>query len=233
MEENKNLTIKQWAEDDRPREKMLSKGSSSLSNAELIAILIATGSKTESALDLGKALLSKSSNNLDEICKLTPLELSKRVKGIGKAKAVTISAAIELGRRIRFAEPAETVSYRNSNQIAEEFMRLLSHKSQEEFWVLMLNNANKELARCQISTGTITATLVDSRIILKLALDNHATRLVLIHNHPSGNINPSAEDTLITKKIVACCKLFDILVLDHIIVGNKQFLSFADSCLLE
>ena len=144
MEENKNLTIKQWAEDDRPREKMLSKGSSSLSNAELIAILIATGTKTESALDLAKSLLSRSSNNLDEICKLSPLELSNRVKGIGKAKAVSISAAIELARRIRFTEPVESVSYKSSAPIAEEFIRLLSHKTQEEFWIVLLNNANKE-----------------------------------------------------------------------------------------
>lgn len=233
MEENKNLTIKQWAEDDRPREKMLSKGSSSLSNAELIAILIATGTKTESALDLAKSLLSRSSNNLDEICKLSPLELSNRVKGIGKAKAVSISAAIELARRIRFTEPVESVSYKSSAPIAEEFIRLLSHKTQEEFWIVLLNNANKELARYKISVGTITNTLVDYRIILKYAIENLATRLVLVHNHPSGNLNPSPEDMLITKKIIACCKQFDILVLDHIIIGNRDSLSFADTCLLE
>lgn len=233
MEGNKNLTIKQWAEDDRPREKMLLKGASSLSNAELLAILIGTGSKTESALDLAKSVLSQSSNKLDEICKLTPQQLSKRVKGVGKAKAVSISAAIELAKRIRFAPPVESASYKSSDPIAEEFMRLLSHKSQEEFWIVLLNNANKELARYKISTGTITNTLVDYRIILKYAIENLATRLILVHNHPSGNLNPSPDDMLVTKKIIACCKQFDILVLDHIIIGNREFLSFADSCLLE
>lgn len=233
MEENRNLTIKQWAVDDRPREKMLLKGSSSLSNAELLAILIATGSKTESALDLAKALLSKSSNNLEDICKLSPLELSRRVKGIGKAKAITISAAIELGRRIRFAEPVESIVCKKSGHIADEFMRLLSHKTQEEFWIVLFNHANKEVARYQISTGTIDRTLVDFRIILKYAIENLASSMILVHNHPSGDLNPSSEDIVITKKTIACCKQFDILVLDHIIIGNKDYLSFADSCLLE
>ena len=233
MQENKNLTIKQWAEDDRPREKMLSKGASSLSNAELLAILIATGSKTDSALDLAKSLLSKSSNNLDEICKLSPQELSMRVKGIGKAKAVTISAAIELSRRIRSATPVESLICKKSAHIAEEFMRLLSHKKQEEFWIVLFNKANKELARYQISTGTLTRTLVDTRIILKYAIENLATSMILVHNHPSGDLNPSPEDMLLTKNIIACCKQFDILVLDHVIVGNRDFVSFADSCLLE
>lgn len=233
MEEKKNITIKDWAEDDRPREKMLSKGASSLSNAELLAILIATGSKTDSALDLAKTLLLKSSNNLDEICKLSPQELSKRVKGIGKAKAVTISAAIELARRIRFATPVKSLICKSSAPVAEEFMRLLAHKTQEEFWIVLLNHANKELARYQISTGTITKTLVDYRIILKYAIEHLATSIILVHNHPSGNLNPSPDDMLVTKNIIACCKQFDILVLDHVIVGNRDFLSFADSCLLE
>lgn len=233
MKENKNLTIKQWAEDDRPRERMLKKGSSNLSNAELLAILIATGSKTDSALDLAKSLLSKSSNSLDEICRLSPQELSKRVKGIGVAKAVTISAAIELARRISFAPPVESLICKSSAPIAEEFMRLLSHKTQEEFWIVLLNHANKEVARYMISTGTITRTLVDYRIILKYAIENLATSIILVHNHPSGSLNPSPEDMLVTKNIIACCKQFDILVLDHIIVGNREFLSFADSFLLE
>ncbi len=233
MEEKRNLTIKQWAEDDRPREKMMSKGTSSLSNAELFAILIATGTKTESALDLAKTLLSKSSNNLDEISKLSPTELSKRVKGIGKAKAVTISAAIELARRIRFAPVVDTLICKSSAPIAEEFIRLLGHKKQEEFWIVLLNHANKEVARYKISTGTITRTLVDYRIILKYAIENLATSMILVHNHPSGNLEPSPEDKLVTKNIIACCKQFDILVLDHVIVGNRDFLSFADSCLLE
>lgn len=233
MEENKNFTIKQWAEDDRPREKMLLKGASSLSNAELLAILIATGSKTESAVDLAKMLLQKSSNNLDEICKLSPQELSKRVKGIGKAKAVTISAAIELSRRIKSTKPVESLLCKSSEPVAEEFMRLLSHKTQEEFWVVLLNHANKEIARYKISTGTVSRTLVDCRIILKYAIENLATSMILVHNHPSGDLNPSPEDMLVTKNLIDCCKLFDILVIDHIIIGNKEFLSFASTFLLE
>ena len=233
MEESKKLTIKEWAEDDRPREKMLVKGTSSLSNAELLAILIGTGTKTESALDLAKSLLSKSSNSLDEICRLTPFQLSKRVKGIGKAKAVTISAAIELGRRIRSQEPDNSTVYKTSSPIAEEFTRMLSDKTQEEFWVVIFNHANKEAARYKICTGTSMSTQVDYKLVMRYAIEHLAYGIILVHNHPSGNLNPSPGDIFITKKIQASCKLLDILVLDHIIVGNRKFLSFAASCLLE
>jgi DNA repair protein RadC len=232
MEKIKNITIKDWAEDDRPREKMLKKGSSALSNAELLAILICTGTKTDSALDLAKLLLLKSSNNLDEISRLSPIELSKRVKGIGRAKAVSISAAIELGKRMRFSEPIEQRRYNCGEDVAQEFIARLSNLRHEEFWIVLLNNANNEIARYKISSGGITSTIVDSRIILKYAIENLATNLVLIHNHPSGNLNPSRDDLNLTRNIIDCCKPFKISVLDHIIIGNKKYLSFSDEGLL-
>lgn len=232
MEKTKNITIKDWAEDDRPREKMFHKGASALSNAELLAILISTGTKTESALDLAKLLLLKSSNNLDEIGRLTPMELSRRVKGIGRAKAVSISAAIELGRRIRFSEPMQQRQFKSAEEVAQEFMASLSSLRQEEFWIVLLNNANFEIARYRISTGGITSTVVDNRIILKHAIENLATNIILIHNHPSGRLNPSREDLNLTKSIIACCKPFNISVLDHVIIGNKKYLSFSEEGLL-
>ena len=227
MEEKKNFTIKDWAEDDRPREKMLQKGATALSNAELLAILISTGTREESALDLAKALLLKSSNNLDEISKLTPIELSKSVKGIGRAKAVSISAAIELGKRMRFSEPIEARQFSSSEAVAQDFMVTMSNLKQEEFWIVLLNKANKEIGRYRISTGGISSAQVDNRIVLKYAIENLATNIILIHNHPSGNLNPSRDDLNLTKNIITCCKPFDISVLDHIIIGNKRYLSFS------
>lgn len=228
MEEKKNFTIKDWAEDDRPREKMLQKGATALSNAELLAILISTGTREESALDLAKALLLKSSNNLDEISKLTPIELSKSVKGIGRAKAVSISAAIELGKRMRFSDPIEARQFNSSEAVAQDFMVTMSNLKQEEFWIVLLNKANKEIGRYRISTGGISSAQVDNRIVLKYAIENLATNIILIHNHPSGNLNPSRDDLNLTKNIITCCKPFDISVLDHIIIGNKRYLSFSE-----
>lgn len=228
MEEKKNFTIKDWAEDDRPREKMLQKGATALSNAELLAILISTGTREESALDLAKALLLKSSNNLDEISKLTPIELSKSVKGIGRAKAVSISAAIELGKRMRFSEPIEARQFSSSEAVAQDFMVTMSNLKQEEFWIVLLNKANKEIGRYRISTGGISSAQVDNRIVLKYAIENLTTNIILIHNHPSGNLNPSRDDLNLTKNIITCCKPFDISVLDHIIIGNKRYLSFSE-----
>lgn len=231
MEEKKNLTIKQWAEDDRPREKMLKKGSDALSNAELLAILISTGTREESALDLAKKLLLNTSNDLFELGCLTPNEMIKKVKGIGKAKAVTISAALELGKRRKLVTPKEVDSFKTSNSVADEFISLSDIKH-EEFWILLLNKANKEISRYRISSGGISRTVVDPRIVLKYAIEHLASSLILIHNHPSGSLSPSNEDIKLTKKIISCCESFDISVLDHIIIGKNKYLSFSDEGIL-
>ena len=233
MEENKNLTIKDWAEEDRPREKMLTKGVAALSNAELLAILIGTGTKTESAVDLAKILLQKFSNDLYELGRLTPGELSRQVKGIGKAKAVAISAALELGRRRRLTQSKHSESIRSSDSVAEEFYPMLSDIPHEEFWILLLNKANKQIGKYRVSAGGVAATVVDSRIVLKYAIENLAPNIILVHNHPSGNVEPSLRDIELTKKIVKNCNSLDIVVLDHIIIGRNKFYSFSDGGLLK
>ncbi|MBR2492488.1 MAG: DNA repair protein RadC [Paludibacteraceae bacterium] len=232
MEEKINFTIKQWAEDDRPREKMLNKGVGALSNAELLAILIGSGTQTETAVDLAKRLLQKYSNDLFELGKLSPNELAKQVKGIGKAKAVAISAALELGKRRRLLLPKQLESIKSSTSVAEEFYPIMSDLTHEEFWVLLLNKANKQIGKYKISSGGISSTIVDSRIILKYAIENLASNVVLVHNHPSGSLSPSRDDIELTKKIIIGCKALDIIVLDHIIIGQNKYYSFSDEGLL-
>jgi len=232
MEEKINFTIKQWAEDDRPREKMLNKGVGALSNAELLAILIGSGTQTETAVDLAKRLLQKYSNDLFELGKLSPNELAKQVKGIGKAKAVAISAALELGKRRRLLLPKQLESIKSSTSVAEEFYPIMSDLTHEEFWVLLLNKANKQIGKYKISSGGISSTIVDSRIILKYAIENLASNVVLVHNHPSGSLSPSRDDIELTKKIIMGCKALDIIVLDHIIIGQNKYYSFSDEGLL-
>lgn len=232
MEEKRNITIKDWAEEDRPREKMLNKGASALSNAELLAILISSGTQTESALDLAKKILLNYSNDLYKLGCATPKELSKQVKGIGNAKAVTILAALELGKRRRIVLPKDLESFRNSISVAEEFYPLMSDISHEEFWILLLNKANKKIGAYKISSGGVSSTIVDSRIVLRYAIENLASNIVLVHNHPSGNLTPSKDDIELTKKIITACKTLDITVLDHIIIGQNKFFSFSDEGLL-
>lgn len=232
MEEKINFTIKQWAEDDRPREKMLNKGVGALSNAELLAILIGSGTQTETAVDLAKRLLQRYSNDLFELGKLSPNELAKQVKGIGKAKAVAISAALELGKRRRLLLPKQLESIKSSTSVAEEFYPIMSDLTHEEFWVLLLNKANKQIGKYKISSGGISSTIVDSRIILKYAIENLASNVVLVHNHPSGSLSPSRDDIELTKKIIMGCKALDIIVLDHIIIGQNKYYSFSDEGLL-
>lgn len=232
MEEKINFTIKQWAEDDRPREKMLNKGVGALSNAELLAILIGSGTQTETAVDLAKRLLQRYSNDLFELGKLSPNELAKQVKGIGTAKAVAISAALELGKRRRLLLPKELESIKSSTSVAEEFYPIMSDLTHEEFWVLLLNKANKQIGKYKISSGGISSTIVDSRIILKYAIENLASNVVLVHNHPSGSLSPSRDDIELTKKIIMGCKALDMIVLDHIIIGQNKYYSFSDEGLL-
>lgn len=227
----KPLTIKEWAEDDRPREKMINKGVSSLSDAELMAILIGSGTKNETAVAISQRILSSVNNNLNELGKFTLKDLTK-TKGIGVAKAVTIMAALELGRRRKISEALNRKQISSSTDVIEIFQPLLSDIPHEEFWVLLLNRANKVIDRFRVSEGGFTATVVDVRKIMQIALENHAIGLILCHNHPSGNHNPSDDDIRITTKIREASNTLDIKLLDHIIVTNNKCFSMADNSLL-
>jgi DNA repair protein RadC len=229
MEENNRRTsIKNWSEDDRPREKLLLKGKTTLSDAELMAILIASGSKNETAVDLSKRILNSVDNNLIELSKLTVTSL-KQFKGIGEAKAITIVAALELGSRRRGAEVMTRKSLRGSKDAFEIFKMHIGDTYYEQFLVIMLNQSNKIVRVVSISEGGVTGTVVDPKKIFKLAIDNNATGLVLGHNHPSGNILPSQQDKILTTKLIAAGKFLDIPVLDHIIIGEEDYYSFADN----
>ncbi|HMG81835.1 MAG TPA: DNA repair protein RadC [Ferruginibacter sp.] len=229
---NKSSTsIKNWALDDRPREKLFSKGAATLSNSELLAILINNGSKQKSALDLAKEILQLGNNNLNELGKLTLKEF-QQIKGIGEAKAVTIAAALELGRRRQAATAFEKPTIRSSSDIATYLQAIIKDYSYEVFAVLFLNQANKINHFEIVSKGGITGTVADPRIILKRALEEDATSIILCHNHPSGNLKPSRADELVTKNIKEAAKYFDIKVLDHIIVSEEGYFSFADEGLI-
>jgi len=219
-------TIKDWAQDDRPREKLLLKGAEALSNSELIAILIGSGTKTKSAVDVAKALLDKVQDRLNDFGKLTVKELMQ-VDGIGEARAVTITAAIELGRR-RQAVDSLKKNVKTSADIAHFFQAQLKDKLHEVFAVAFLNRSNKINHMEIISEGGITGTVADPRIILKKALEHNAVNIVLCHNHPSGSLKPSRADEALTKKIKEAALLLDMTVVDHIIVSEDGYYSFAD-----
>lgn len=227
----KKLSIKDWAVEDRPREKMLSKGIRSLSDAELIAILIGSGNMEESAVEVSRRILSSVNNNLYELGKKSIVDLQK-FKGIGPAKAITIAAAMELGRRRKESEPDEKPKITTSADAANIFKPLLSDLPHEEFWVLFLNRNNLVLDKMMVSKGGLTGTIIDVRIILKTALDKLACSLILCHNHPSGNLNPSEADKEITRKLKEAGKHMDIPVLDHLIIANDAYFSFADEGLI-
>jgi len=227
----KKLSIKEWAVEDRPREKMLVKGIRSLSEAELIAILIGSGSLDESAVELSRRVLSSVNNNLNELGKKTINDLQK-FKGIGPAKAITIAAAMELGRRRKESEPDEKPKVITSSDGAAIFKPLLSDLPHEEFWILLLNRNNLVIDKLMVSQGGLAGTVIDVRIILKMALDKLATSIILCHNHPSGNLIPSEADKEITRKIKEAGKHMDIPVLDHLIIGNDAYFSFADEGLI-
>jgi len=227
-----NTSIKHWAEDDRPREKMLLKGYSSLSNAELLAILINNGTKDKSAVDLGKELLAAVNNDLQKLGKCSIKEILKlKVKGIAEAKAITIAAALELGIRREMADAKKPV-VTTAKEIAAYLRAQLQHKKNEVFLVLFMNSGNKITHSEIISEGGMTGTVADPKIIIKKALENDATRLVLCHNHPSGNVTPSRQDKELTIKIKEAARYFDMNVADHIIVGEDGYYSFADNGLL-
>jgi DNA repair protein RadC len=225
------LNIKQWAEDDRPREKLVAKGKSALSNAELLAILLRSGSTKETAVDLSKRMLSEVSDNLLELSKLSLAEFMK-FKGIGEAKALSIIAALELGKRCRVSEVAVKEKISGSRDVFEYFQNNLADNQYEEFWILLLTRANKIIKKSSISQGGIAGTVADPKKIFKTALENNASSIILCHNHPSGNIKPSEADIKLTKKLKDAGVLLDISVLDHVIVGDNTYFSFADENLI-
>ncbi|RKS13233.1 DNA repair protein RadC [Flavobacterium sp. 120] len=227
MAENSFFPITNWSEDDKPREKLMLKGKSVLSDAELIAILIGSGSRNESAVDLSKRILASVDNNLNALGKLSISQLMN-FKGIGEAKAISIIAALELGRRRRAEDSVELKKVTSSKIIFEIMQPIIGELPHEEFWIIYLNNSNKVISKSQLSKGGITGTLVDVRIVFKTALEMGATGLILCHNHPSGTLIPSDADKQITRKLKLAGDSLEIKVLDHLIVTEKNYFSFAD-----
>ncbi len=224
---NKHLTIKAWAEDDRPREKLISKGRQALSDAELLAILLASGSKDETAVQLAQRMLNENGNSINKLAKLQLNDL-KKYKGVGEAKAVTIAAALEIGRRRTNEQGEEKTQITSSNVAYQLFNSVLSDLPHEEFWILFLNRNNRVIKKSPISKGGVSGTIVDVRLILKPAIECLASGIILGHNHPSGNLKPSQEDIHLTQKVKQSAKLIDIALLDHLIIGDQNYYSFAD-----
>ena len=224
----KPLPITSWAEADRPREKLMEKGRQVLSDAELIGILIGSGSRNETAVELSKRILSSIGNDLNELGKLSVKDFTK-FKGIGEAKAITIVAALELGRRRKLQESPRRIKIVASKDVFEVLISEFQDLGHEEFWVLFLDRSNHIIKKQNISKGGISGTVVDARIIFKQALENLASGIVLCHNHPSGNLKPSEEDIRLTKRLTEGGKLIDISILDHVIIAGKEFFSFADN----
>ena len=223
----KKKSIKEWAPDDRPREKMMAKGKAALSNAELMAILLRTGKEGQSAVDVARSLLDSVDNDLIALSNLTLDDLMQH-KGIGKAKAITIMAALELGKRRRAAEATVPAEVKDSKDAYERFLPHIDDMKQEHFLVLFLNQSNHALdVRC-ISNGGTTHVIADPKVIFQNALKLNATCIIVGHNHPSGNPRPSTDDRKLTQKLVAAGKLLDITVKDHIIIGNERYYSFLD-----
>lgn len=231
MSENTSFPIRCWSEDDRPREKLIAKGKSALSDAELIAILIGSGSRNETAVALSQRLLNASSNNLNAFGKASVAQLMT-FKGIGEAKAITLVAAMELGRRRREESILHLTKIVSSKSIFEIMHPIVGELPHEEFWIIYLNNSNKVIHKCQLSKGGITGTVVDLRLIFKLALEHCATSIILCHNHPSGTLIASDADKQITRKIKLAGEHLDIRILDHVIVTETSYFSFADDGIL-
>ncbi len=220
-------SIRYWAEDDRPREKLLNKGKAALSDAELIAILIGSGTRNESAVDLSRRILSSVNNNLIDLSKMTLGELQK-FKGIGIAKAISIVAALEMGRRRRGAEAGEHKTIVASRTAYEIFYPYLGDLLYEQFAMILLNRGNKVIRVLNVSEGGVAGTVVDPKKVFRLAIENNASSIILGHNHPSGNIKPSDQDLQLTQKLKKAGLLIEISIIDHIIVGEENYFSFAD-----
>jgi DNA repair protein RadC len=223
----KKLSIKAWAEDDRPREKMMTKGRDALTSAELIAILIGSGTKDESAVDVAKRILDSVDNDLNKLGQLSIRDLMK-FKGIGQARAVVISSALELGRRRKNFESAKSSKIETSDAAYKILYPYLADLDHEQFYALLLNKANKLIEVIRVSQGGVSATIADTRIILKLAIERLASSIIISHNHPSGALKPSQADIDLTNNLKAAAKIIDVKLLDHIIVTNDSYFSFAD-----
>lgn len=226
-DERSKLGIKSWAEEDRPREKLLEKGRHVLTEAELIAILIGSGSRDETAVELSKRILASVGNNLNDLGKLNVNELIK-FKGIGEAKAISVMAAMELGRRRKETEAIKKNKITTSKDVFDIMNPIMIDLPHEEFWLLILNRANLVIKKEMISRGGVAGTVVDSKIIFKAAIENYASSIIICHNHPSGNLKPSEADIRITKTIKEAGKLMEIPLLDHLIITENGFYSFAD-----
>lgn len=221
------LSIKQWAEEDRPREKLLLKGVSALSDSELLAILIGSGNDRQSAVELSQEILMSVGNDLNQLARLGVVDLMNNYRGIGEAKSVTIIAALELGRR-RKAARSPRKKLISSRDVYEELSPLLSDLNHEETWALLTDRSNQVVSTLQVSRGGISGTVVDVRLILREALARYASGIFIGHNHPSGNPRPSPEDIKITRKLKEAALLMDVLLMDHIIVCGETYYSFAD-----
>lgn len=226
------LSLKQWAEADRPREKLMAKGIMALSDAELLAILIGSGNTEETAVELSRRILNECSNNLNELARLSINDLQKRFKGIGTAKAISIVAALELGRRRKNNTELKRPQIKDSETAFTLFHPVLCDLPHEEVWIALLNRQNQVISLHKIGQGGLDGSIADIRLIVKLALETNASALLLAHNHPSGNTAPSTADTTLTKRVKDGCNLFDIKLLDHIIVAHNRKYSFADEGML-
>ena len=229
--ENIRLTIKTLAEDDRPREKLVAKGRQSLSDAELLAILLSSGNREETAIQLAQRILNANQNSINQLAKLQLNDL-KKYKGVGEAKAVTILAALEIGRRRTDVDIDEKIKVTSSKSAYNVIKPKLSDLPHEEFWVIFLSRNNNVIKTECISKGGVSVTAVDTRLILKPAIENLASGIILAHNHPSGNLKPSQEDIYLTKKVKEAARLLDITVQDHLVIGDQVYFSFADEGIL-
>lgn len=225
--QKKFKSIKDWDEADRPREKLMAQGKNALSNSELLAILLGSGNREKSAVELAKEILDSAQNNLNELGRLDINQL-KKFKGIGEAKAITLMAAMELGRRRKTANPLSRPKVTCSKDAYDYISPKIADLPHEEFWILLLNRANKIIGEKRISEGSLSSSIADPKKVFKMALEQSVSAIILSHNHPSGNRKPSKEDIRLTKKLVEGGKILEIAVLDHIIVANQTYFSFAD-----
>ena len=225
------MSIKFLAEDDRPREKFLLKGKTSLSDSELLAIILGSGNNEDSAVELARKILASVGNNWQNLSKLSIKDLMK-FKGIGEAKAISVAATLEIGRRKASQETPEKTSISSARDSYNIFSQHLSDLRTEEFWAIFLNQKNQIVYKTQISKGGISGTLVDVRVLFRIALEHFATSIIVAHNHPSGSLKPSLEDIQITKNIKNAGEILNVTLLDHLIIGDNSFFSFAEESLL-
>lgn len=231
MEYKAYTPIKQWSEEDRPREKLMMHGKQTLSHSELLAILISTGTKSKSAIDLAREIMQRCNGDLSQLAKMSVKDLTK-IDGIGEAKAITIVSALELGGRRQVAQVKQKKYISSSRDAFEIFKPRLADLPHEEFWVLLLNHGNKIIGEKQVSEGGVAATIVDPKKVFKIALDEGASNIILVHNHPSGNAKPSQSDIDLTERLANAGKMLDLRVIDHLIVTEEGYYSFGDEGLL-